>query len=295
MVLAGRTVDPNNWPVYGIVGEETRDLGGYAFHAHGGYAQEIAADFAQQKTHGVELLQFGIYRGIGLEGWYRILNAGFRFPASGASDFPACRRLGDCRTYVSIDGQPSFKKWYGAMAEGRSFVTTGPMLLLDVDGNLPGSAVHKTGQGPHNVNVRVRVRSEVVPVTNVQIIVNGHVVREQRVPSASGRRDWLELNESIDLHQSAWIGARALSRSPMGSPDAEAHTNPVYVYLNGKAMYDDQSLQGLIDSLDRQIAVHEGRSFAERSKVLEYFRKSREILLRIRTSGGRPAPSGTSR
>ena len=295
MVMAGRTVDPNNWPVYGIVGEETQNLGGYAFHAHGGYAQEILADFAQQKTHGIELLQFGIYRGIGLEGWYRILNTGFRFPASGASDFPACRRLGDCRTYVSIDGEPSFEKWYRAMAEGRSFVTTGPMLLLDVDGKLPGSTIHKTGQGPYRAEVRVRVRSEVVPVSSVQIIVNGHVVREQRVARTSGRHDWLELNESVDLHQSAWIGARAFSRSPMGSPDAEAHTNPVYVYLNGKAMYDDQSLQGLIDSLDRQIAVHEARSFPERSKVLEYFRKSRDILLRIRTSGGRPAPNGTSR
>ena len=48
--------------------------GGYAFYAHGGYAQAIYADFVQGDVNGVELLQFGVYRGIELDDWYRILN-----------------------------------------------------------------------------------------------------------------------------------------------------------------------------------------------------------------------------
>ena len=66
-------LDPNLGPVFGKIGAETRARGGYAFHAHGGYALEIWADLVQRATNGVELLQFGIYRGIGLEGWYHVL------------------------------------------------------------------------------------------------------------------------------------------------------------------------------------------------------------------------------
>ncbi|MDG1893338.1 MAG: hypothetical protein P8J37_00360 [Fuerstiella sp.] len=54
----------------------------------------------QGNVDGVELLQFGVYRGIGLTHWYHMLNTGFRVPAMGACDYPACRKLGDCKTYV---------------------------------------------------------------------------------------------------------------------------------------------------------------------------------------------------
>ena len=111
LVLEGRELDPNIGPLFGTIGAETQAHGGYAFHAHGGYALEIWADLVQRATNGVELLQFGIYRGIGLDGWYHVLNAGFRFPGYGASDYPACRKLGDCRTYVHIAGKPNFVDW----------------------------------------------------------------------------------------------------------------------------------------------------------------------------------------
>ncbi len=100
LVLKGRKVDANNWPLYGSLGRETRRQGGFAIHAHGGYAQAIYADFVQKNVNAVELLQFGVYRGIGLADWYHILNIGYRFPCVGASDYPACRKLGDCQTYV---------------------------------------------------------------------------------------------------------------------------------------------------------------------------------------------------
>ncbi len=72
-------------------------------------------------------------------------------------------------------------------------------------------------------------------------------------------------------------------------PDAEAHTNPVYVYLDGKAPYDRDSLDRLVARIDEQIAAHRGRRFDEKARVLDDFQKSRDILLRIRREGGLPA------
>jgi putative membrane-bound dehydrogenase-like protein len=291
LALEGAQVNADNFPLYGSIARETIEGGGFAFYAHGGYAQAIYADFARKNVNAVELLQFGLYRGIELAGWYDILNAGYRFPCVGASDYPACRYLSDCRTYVQSKEPPDFRSWLQRAAEGRSFVTTGPLLLLDVDGEEPGGVITRTGPGPHQVRVRVRVRSEVAPIAHVQIVVNGKVRAEAETPSAAspGRGIWSEFSTVVKVDRSLWIAARAFSESPSGSPDAEAHTNPVYVDLDGKAPYDQASLDRLIAALDGQMAIHRKRDFPEKARVLGDFQKSRDVLLRIRQEGGLPA------
>jgi hypothetical protein len=288
LALPGQDSNADNWPVYGRIGRETLAARGVALHAHGGYGQEIYADFAQGDVSGVELLQFGVYRGIGLDDWYRILNIGYRFPCVGASDYPACRALGDCRTYVAHEGVPNFREWLEGAAAGRSFVTTGPMLQLEVDGQRPGARITKQGAGPHELRIQLRAMSEVAPLTELQLIANGQVCNTKRFPAQGGRGRWLELSQTIDVAESCWIAARGLSRSPSGAPDAEAHTNPVYVYVGRKAPYRQTDLDQLVARLDGQMAIHRAREFPEKSKVLDYFQKSRDILLRIRAAGGLP-------
>ena len=285
IVFPGESFNADNWPVYGSVGQETQDLGGYAFYAHGGYAQEIYADFVQGAVNGVELLQFGVYRGIGLADWYHMLNIGYRFPCVGACDFPACRKLGDCKTYVELGEDRSFAAWLAAAAAGESFVTTGPILLLDVDGEQPGSII-RSDKDALKVTARVRVKSVVAPVTNLQVIVNGRVIEERKVSKEEGLGEWLELEVPVEVTESTWIAARAFSTSPGGAPDSESHTNPVYLYLNGAAPYRQESLDILVAEIDKQIARHSSRQFPEQSQVLNYFQRSRDILMKVRASGG---------
>jgi putative membrane-bound dehydrogenase-like protein len=289
LVSAGQSVNANDWPAYGHVARQTRQRGGLAFYAHGGYAQAIYADCVQGDVNGVELLQFGEYRGIGLEDWYHILNVGYRFPCSGASDYPACRMLGDCTTYVHVPGKADFESWLRGMAAGRSFVTTGPMLLLEVDGQPPGATLARSGAGPHSVRARVRLVSEVAPVSHVQLLVNGKVIKEQVIAEGDRKGKWLQLDETIQVTRSSWVASRAFSRSPAGKPDAEAHTNPVYIYVDGKAPYDPASLDVLLERLQKQIVTQAARSFPEKTRVLDYFQDSRAILRRIRAAGGLPA------
>lgn len=293
LVAPGERYDPNHWPVFGIVGRETQQFGGFAVHAHGGYAQEIYADLVQRATNGVELLQFGIYRGIGLPAWYNVLNCGFRFPAVGASDYPACRKLGDCQTYVFSNNEPTVEQWLAGLAVGRSFVSTGPVVLLEVENERPGGAIELTGSGPHRLQARLRARCEVTPITHLQLIAGGKVVRQIEVPRDEGVGRWLELSDTIETGSSTWIAARAFSQSPSGSPDAESHTNPVYVYVDGRAPYDENALNWLAAELDAQIDEHSKREFSERPKVVEYFRQSRAILDDIRRQQGQPAPRRT--
>ena len=290
LVMNGQSHNASHWPPYGHVVDEARKSGGLAFYAHGGYAQEIYADVVQGKVDGVELLQFGVYRGVGLGDWYHMLNTGFRVPASGACDYPACRKLGDCKTYAYVDAndnsrnEPKMEQWLRSMAAGKSFFTSGPLLLLEVDGQKPGARIEKRGRGPHRVNARIRVQSEVAPITHIQLIANGRIVREIQVPPTVGQE--LEIDETIELDGSAWIAARAFSNSRLGTPDAESHTNPVYVYVDDRAPYDRRSLDVLVAAIDKQIATHKARKFAEQARVIAYFEKSRDILMQIRAANG---------
>ncbi len=279
LVYEGLQFDPNVGPLFGTIGVETRQQGGYAFHAHGGYGLEIWADLVQGATSGVELLQFGIYRGIGLEGWYHVLNAGYRFAGVGACDYPACRKLADCRTYVHLAGEPNFKDWLAAAAEGRSFMTSGPLILLEVDGKLPGDTIETPDDKPRSLKARVRVSSEAAPVTDVQLVVNGRVVAALEAEPKAGGGQSLELSRTIECGESSWIAARAFSKSPSGSADAESHTNPVYVHLNGRPPYHQADVDWLIARIDEQIADHEARKVAEKAAPIDYFRRSRELLV----------------
>lgn len=289
LVLGGQSMNADEWPLFGVVARAARKAGGIAFYAHGGYALEIYADVAQGDVDGVELLQHGAYRGIGLIGWYNMLNAGFRVPANGAADYPACRMLSDCKTYVYAEKRPSVEGWLRGMAAGKSFFSSGPLLFLEVDDLKPGAVLEKQGALPQRVKVRIRARSEVAPVTNVQLIANGRILDELKIPSTLGQGNWIELDREVELSQSAWIAARAFSLSPLGTPNAEAHTNPVYVYFNGKAPYDRESLDAWLAALEQQMATHRNRHFDGQAKALEYFDRSREILTKIRAADGMPS------
>ena len=289
LVEAGRSLDADEWPLYGDVARRAREAGGISVYAHGGYAQAIYADVVQGNVDAVELLQFGVYRGIGLDDWYHLLNCGFHFPLVGASDYPACRILGDARTYVQLDADRSLTAWLEAAKAGRSFATTGPLLLLEVDGHRPGAVLDRAAVASRRATVRIRVRSEVSPVSDVQLVVNGRVVRAEEVPAERQRGEWLDWEWPIDLPGSSWIAARAFSTAASGAADAESHTNPVYVNYGGRAAYDRDSLDIVLGRIDRQTAVHQARTFARKADVLTSFARSRDILLAIREAGGAPA------
>jgi len=299
LVMNARSNDADNWPPFGHVGQLARDAGGVSFYAHGGYAKEIYADIVQGNVDGVELLQFGVYRGIGLTHWYHMLNTGFRVPAMGACDYPACRKLGDCKTYVYCGEEsgtpvrarqpPDFEHWTRQMATGHSFFTNGPLILFTVEGKRPGEKISVSGAAEQTVKVRVRVRSDVAPVTNIQLVGNGRVLHELSISESQGQGSWLEFDVSLELNKSTWIAVRAYSLSKNGTPDAEAHTNPVYVYIDDQAPYERESLDVLVTAIDSQIAFHKKRKFAEQAKVIAYFEKSRDILMSIRENGGASA------
>ncbi|MEZ6048254.1 MAG: CehA/McbA family metallohydrolase [Planctomycetaceae bacterium] len=274
----GPTTDPNNWPLFGVVADETHALGGQAIHAHGGYEQEIYADFVQEATDGVELLQFALYRGIGLEGWYHILNAGYRFPAIGASDYPFCRALGDCRTYAWIDDPaPSIESWNEAVSAGRTFFTTGPVVEFTVNRKRPGDVIQLESGAEPKVHVSISGLSLVSPLEELQLIHQGEVVARKELIGTE-RTSFFTWDLDLPIKQSSWIAFRGWGKSVSGRENNEVHTNPVYVVLDGKPYASPESVSWLISKVSEQYEKQAAREFPQKKQVLDYFAKSRMLL-----------------
>lgn len=170
--------------------------------------------------------------------YYRYLNLGYRLPLAGGTDkMSSDTAIGLCRTYVRIPDEPlTYDSWCRNLKAGRTFITTGPLLDLQVEGAAPGDDVNLP-EGGGTVDVRARVRS-IFPVHSLEIVVNGEVVA--RTDGGSTGRS-LSIREPIAVDRHSWIAARC------GGPDyfgggrhvdswerpIFAHTSPVYVGVGG--------------------------------------------------------------
>ncbi len=255
----GTTPDVNLGPSLGVIADQTHDLRGYIGLAHGGYNnQEADGLLLADKMDFLELLQFGGYRSLGLDGWYDFLNIGFRLPVVGACDFPYTRELGSEITYVWSDEFPTPRTFAQRIAGGKSFATSGPMIFLTVAGRKPGEIIALPAGTDTTFQVSVRVASEIYPVRFLELIVNGWVVSRELFDEPKVA---FQFQRSVQITESAWIAARTYAEA-----GTEAHTNPVYVYVGGRLPFNRDSARNIISRLDGSIETITNRDVVKRLK-----------------------------
>ncbi len=166
--------------------------------------------------------------------WYRLLNAGYAVAPSGGTDvmtdFHRTMALGSTRVYVRPEGPLTWESYMRALKDGRSFVTTGPMLEFSVNGTArPGDVVSAKG----SVEFTLRAASA-ASVDSVSIVVNGKTIRSLGPLAAGEARTF---TGRIAIPAGGWIGARAvgpkISQWPAMAEYAFAHTAPVWIGQKG--------------------------------------------------------------
>ncbi len=192
----------------------------------------------------------GMYR-MNTETYYRLLNLGLRL-AAGAGSATGVKQNppGFNRAYVRVNEDASLAQFYRAWAEGRNFVTNGPILdLRSGTGERAGDTIALTKQGGE-VTLHVAAEAD-TPLQTLEVIVNGEV---RHAFDAVGKQS-LAGEVRIDVRQGAWIALRATARDDLLS-DAElarysagsddellrvrpnrlrfAHTSPIYVTVDGR-------------------------------------------------------------
>ena len=115
--------------------------------------------------------------GLSEEGWidftfqnyYALLNSGFRLrPTAGTASGVHPVALGFGRVYVHLGSEFSYERWIEGLDDGRSFVTTGPMLDVRVNGRLPGREFAKSSSEDAAYRLTGWIRSS-TPVTSIEV------------------------------------------------------------------------------------------------------------------------------
>ena len=225
------------------------------------------------------------------EFYYRLLNAGFRIAATGGTDnFSDVWRdppPGSVRTYARLDGPLTVPNWLAAVKAGRTFMSSGPLLTLTVEGREPGDAI-VLGEG-ESPNLRVHAEGvSITPMDSLQIVVNGDVVRTMRARDPARAT----FDGRVQVPDGGWIAARVLGpASPyVGDDYAFAHTGPVYVRRGGRTFRkaaDVAFLAATVDTIGARAERSRWRSEAEREQFREAVERARAVYRKLAAESSR--------
>jgi hypothetical protein len=220
----------------------------------------------------------------GVAQWYRYLNCGYRVPAVGGTDkMTNAIAIGALRTYVRLDDgeEFSYAAWNRAIKRGRTFVSCGPLVEIEVEGREPGDEI-ALPKGGGRLSVRTIARSA-QRFERIEIVVNGLVVARGDA-DASGLS--AELSASIEVTESSWIAARCSGRDKLWttSPiDVGAHTSPVWVVVDGRRQSLTRDASQLLTLIEGGLAYLDAlaafRSPTQREHHRSVFLAGREALL----------------
>ena len=241
---------------------------------------ELAADIALGKIDAVELYPRSQHFNLlpYLE-WYRYLNCGYRLPAVGGTDkMGAYIAVGANRTYAHLGKQEfTFANWTKAIRSGNTFATTGPLLLLEVDGHAPGEEI-TLGAGGGTLEAQVQAKS-FVPFHRVDLVMNGKVVASREAAAGTREMTW---REKVQVPGPGWLAARCVSRQepiPWGLLVA-AHTSPVYVRVPGQELFSPAAAAYFLKLIDGSQAWTENTATraddARRQAIRNMFNQARD-------------------
>lgn len=206
--------------------------------------------------------------------WFLLLNHGYHIAASGSSDAtfdrPGGGMPGEVRMYTQIEGKLERPGVGAAIRAGRSFVTSGPLLVLEIGGRGSGSVVTLPV-----AKLKGRVRAWADRLTRVELIRNGVVVRT--FDAAAGNS---EFSADFDVSEigPAWYIARCY-----GSDDMQvAFTNPVWFESPGW-----QQPQPSLARVDMTVSDRSGKALDGECEVIRMVGQEAIVESRVRFTAGR--------
>lgn len=282
---------PDNY----TIARQVQEQGGVVSYAHPADEPEIPGGLHLAREFPIDLA-LGVVDGLDLLSnkseeaacwmYYRVLNCGLRCTASAGTDsqMDVLRHSmpGGGKVYVQLSPPLSYGKWIEGFRAGRTFVSNGPLLFLQVEGKGPGEEIRL--QRPQTVRVSAEAHS-LVPMQVLELVVNGEVVARAE---ASGDGTRLSLQHPLPLSQSAWIAARVWGeghRLVVNDPRLFAHTSPVYCFLQDRPIASREDAALLVRWIDRLLEdVERSPRFSSperRQEVLERFRQGRRYYERM--------------
>jgi hypothetical protein len=216
---------------------------------------EHAAAIVSGEVDGVEMTAWGnLYGGIdpySLSDWYRYLNCGHLVAAVGGTDkMSANTAVGAVRTYARIarDEPFTYRAWMDAVRRAETFVTYGPLLEFAVDGRPMGSRIDMPAAGG-SVDVVWQVASVTVPMSRVELIVNGEIRESAAVAPEAAGGTW-----RVKVERSCWLALLVRGHYADKPEIVAAHSSPVMVMVDGSPLLAAADAVTILDQIEGALA-----------------------------------------
>jgi hypothetical protein len=241
-------------------------------------------DFMRVEREGDALTEWGWIQ-FGFESYYTLLNCGFRLrPTAGTASGVHPVPLGFGRVYVHVEGDFTLAKWLAGFRQGRSFVTTGPMLFATLEDQLPGAIFTRSTEDSRRFKLSVETISA-NPIDRIEVVVNGETVHSIPIDSEAVRRsrderdaEIAQFETELELDASSWVAVRTLQRQA-DNRVRFAHSAPWHIEIDGHRVRPRQAeVAYLIEAMRREISRNEG-VLAE--DAIQEFRDALEIYQEI--------------
>ena len=260
-----------DFPTVSMLCAEARRIGGTTVWCHNGHGLE--APVAVALGH-IDALNIADGFPVEYERYYQFLNCGFRLPISSGTDW---WEYDHNRVFVQVRGAFSYETWLEGLRAGRTFVSNGPLLHLEVNGKGPGSVLEYGGR----VRVTARALSR-VPFERLEIVADGEVVASQTANNLQEAK----LEREVQVGGSGWIAARVSGNTAtrLGYP-VFAHTNPVYIQAGGAARRLAEAARAVIGQIDNATALirkhYRFASDADRAIALGRFEEGKQRYAKL--------------
>jgi hypothetical protein len=197
----------DSYSVYAGFWRESARLGGASGYAHWGEGQArdgLALDAPSGLLSFVEVLQFDLPH---YDVWYELLDLGLRLAPTAGTDFPCIPSVpGRERFYARTGQAPTRASFAEAVRRGRTFVTNGPVLELDVGGADIGDELRLAAPGPVRIRGRVRFDAEREDVHVLELLRDGRPVATATRRTGPGE---IALEHEEVVAAPAWFALRA--------------------------------------------------------------------------------------
>jgi hypothetical protein len=216
---------------------------------------EHAAALVSGDVDAVEMTSWGeLYAGIdpySLSDWYRYLNCGYLVAAVGGTDkMSADTAVGTVRTYAHLSPGELFTydSWKSAVRRAETFVTYGPLLDFAVEGQPAGTHIHLPSSGG-TLEITWRVASVTVPMTRLDLIVNGEIRESAAIDPQEAAGSW-----SVRMGQSAWLALLVRGQYPEKPEIIAAHSSPVMVDVDGSPLLAAADAVTILEQIEGALA-----------------------------------------
>lgn len=263
--------------------DAARELGGTIIWCHNASGFEDVPSVLAGKLDALNVFD-GSRAGNFAENYYRYLNIGLRMPISTGTDWFV---YDFSRVYAQVPGKLTLESWLEALKAGRTVATNGPLLTLQVNGQLIGSTINL--EKPQ----AVRVEGSAIgrhDFGRLQLIHNGKVVVEQTAEKKETHYT-SRLTREVRIDTPGWLALHieSTAKNEFGQP-LFAQSSPVYVDVAGKRVFDVAAAEQLLRQIEEgRAAIRARANFSTagaRDNLLSLYDEAvRDLKERLRRRG----------